>query len=70
MWPATGAGVWATKLKPFLIRPEGYARKMDFALDMEERMKVMQEFGAKFVEDVGTGKELDELRSEDLFLLY
>jgi len=69
-WPTSGAGVWVTKFKPFLSRPEGYWRKMDFALSMEERIVVMQEFGAEFVEDVGMVRELNEPWSEDVYGYY
>lgn len=69
-WPADGLGVWVTKLKPFLLRPEGYGTKMCFALSMEERIGVMQEFGAEFVEDVEMVKELNEPWSEDVYGYY
>jgi hypothetical protein len=48
----------------------GYWRKMDFALSMEERIVVMQEFGAEFVEDVGMVKGLNEPWSEDVYGHY
>ena len=67
-WPATGAVVFVTKFKPFLIRPEGCSRTMDFALDMEERIMVMLESGAEFVEDVGTVKEMKEPWLEDVYV--
>jgi hypothetical protein len=69
-WPAAGAGVWITKFKPFAISPQGCSRKMDFALTMEERIQVMQETGAEFIEDVEAVKELNEPWSEDVYDYY
>lgn len=68
-WPADGVGVWVSRFKTVAYRPGDY-KKLDFALSMEERIVVMQEFGAEFVEDVETVKELDEPWSEDVYGYY
>lgn len=69
-WPADGVGVWVTKATTYFVWPQGHSRKLDFALDMEERIGVMREFGAEFVEDVGLVRELNEPWSEDVYLYY
>ena len=43
---------------------------MDFALDMEQSIMAMQEFGADFVEDAETVKELNEPWSDDIHGYY
>lgn len=58
-WPAIDVGVWVLRFEHVRCRP-GDSKRMDFALDMEERIMVMQEFGADFVEDAETVKELNE----------
>lgn len=48
----------------------GSGQRLRFALSMEERIMVMQEFGAEFVKDVETVKELHEPWSEDVYGYY
>lgn len=69
-WPADGVGVWVEKFIPCFIWRQGHSRQLDFALSMEERIGVMREFGAEFVEDVGMVRELNEPWSENVYLYY
>lgn len=57
-WPADGVGVWVLRFASARQVPEDYGR-MGFAMDMEERIQMMREYGAVFVEDV---MQVEELR--------
>lgn len=49
--------------------PAGYAR-LGFAVTMEERIGVMKEFGAEFVEDLSQVRELHEPWTPEANLRY
>jgi hypothetical protein len=71
-WPADGVGVWISRrqhVRHWYAMP-GSSQRLKFALDMEERITVMQESGAEFIEDVETVKELNEPWSEDVYDYY
>ncbi|PLB44560.1 hypothetical protein P170DRAFT_440815 [Aspergillus steynii IBT 23096] len=56
-WPADGVGVWVLRFASADHLPRGYGR-MYFAMDMEERIQIMREYGATFVGDVTQVEEL------------
>jgi hypothetical protein len=58
-WPTDGFGVWVLRFKRPVKRPTDYG-KMEFATSMGERIELMKQFGAKFVEDLSQVKELQE----------
>ncbi|KAL4733531.1 hypothetical protein BDV11DRAFT_199837 [Aspergillus similis] len=56
-WPADGVGVWVLRFASAAELPRDFGR-VSFAMDMEEKIQIMKEYGAVFVEDVTQGKEL------------
>lgn len=56
-WPADGAGVWVLRFKSAKELPEDFGR-LTLALNMEEKIEMMREYGAQFVEDVTRVEEL------------
>jgi hypothetical protein len=62
-WPTDSFGVWVLRFKKRARRPADYG-KMEFATNMEERIELMKQFGAEFVEDLSQVKELQELWSQ------
>lgn len=58
-WPTDGVGVWVLSCKNKVFLPQNY-KMIDFAVNMEERIEVMKDFGAKFVEDPSLVQELQE----------
>ena len=70
-WPADGVGVWVLRSKNnFEGRvPSDYGR-LDFALNMEERIEVMKKFGAEFVEDLSQVREFQEPWTPEANLRY
>lgn len=79
-WPADSVGVWIVRLSSDMadrkMLPDDYRKlptdygKMKFAISVEERIGVMREFGAKFVEDLSLVKELYEPWSPDAYEYY
>lgn len=77
-WPSDGKGVWILrlcgmadrKMLPEYRKPPTHYGKMNFAISMEERIVVMREFGADFVEDLSLVKELHEPWSPDAYEYY
>lgn len=58
-WPTDSFGVWVLRFKKGMKRPTDYG-KTEFATNMEERIELMKQFGAEFVEDLSQVKELQE----------
>ncbi|KAL3475106.1 hypothetical protein BJX99DRAFT_230248 [Aspergillus californicus] len=56
-WPADGVGVWVLRFPSGEKLPRDYGR-MSLALDMAEKILIMREYGATFVEDVTKVEEL------------
>ncbi|GFN15252.1 hypothetical protein AtubIFM55763_010534 [Aspergillus tubingensis] len=56
-WPADGVGVWVLRFANANEMPRDFMR-ISFAMNMEERIVVMREYGATFVEDVSRVEEL------------
>jgi uncharacterized protein YifE (UPF0438 family) len=64
-WPTDGAGVWVLRFGSARQMPRGFGR-MSLAMNMEEKIQMMKEYGATFVEDVSQVEELYDgpIRSE------
>ncbi|GKZ67896.1 hypothetical protein AnigIFM60653_002404 [Aspergillus niger] len=58
-WPADGVGVWVLRFANAKEMPRDFMR-ISFAMNMEERIQIMREYGATFVEDVSQVEELRE----------
>ncbi|KAG4434991.1 hypothetical protein IFR05_009516 [Cadophora sp. M221] len=56
-WPTDGVGVWVLRFKNERVLPRDFGR-LAMALDMEEKIGLMKEYGAEFVEDVEQVEEL------------
>lgn len=56
-WPAEGAGVWVLRYDSERDDPDDFGR-LRLALTMEERIAMMREYGAEFVEDVSQVPDL------------
>ncbi|GLB07757.1 hypothetical protein AtubIFM57258_003122 [Aspergillus tubingensis] len=56
-WPADGVGVWVLRFANANEMPRDFMR-ISFAMNMEERIQIMREYGATFVEDVSRVEEL------------
>ncbi|KAL2851354.1 hypothetical protein BJX68DRAFT_236221 [Aspergillus pseudodeflectus] len=56
-WPANGVGVWVLRFASDRQVPSDLGR-MHYAMNMEERIQIMKEYGAEFVEDVSQVEEL------------
>ncbi|PYH30552.1 uncharacterized protein BO87DRAFT_462102 [Aspergillus neoniger CBS 115656] len=56
-WPADGVGVWVLRFANAEEMPRDFMR-ISFAMNMEERIQIMREYGATFVEDVSRVEEL------------
>ncbi|KAL3457244.1 hypothetical protein BJX64DRAFT_269228 [Aspergillus heterothallicus] len=57
-WPADGVGVWVLRYASERQMPRDFG-KIRLAVSMEERIQIMEEYGATFVEDV---MQVEELR--------
>ncbi|KAB8067077.1 hypothetical protein BDV29DRAFT_186814 [Aspergillus leporis] len=57
-WPMDGVGVWVLRYGSASQIPRDFGR-ISFAMNMDERIQVMKEYGATFFEDVTQVKELD-----------
>jgi hypothetical protein len=57
-WPADGVGVWVLRFESKRQVPRDLGR-LHYAVNMEERIQIMKEYGAEFVEDV---MQVEELR--------
>lgn len=58
-WPTDGVGVWVLRFKSARQRPRDFGR-IRFAMNMEEKIQIMREYGATFVEDVTQVEELHD----------
>ncbi|PYH66597.1 uncharacterized protein BO88DRAFT_392872 [Aspergillus vadensis CBS 113365] len=58
-WPADGVGVWVLRFANAKEMPRDFMR-ISFAMNMEERILIMREYDANFVEDVSQVEELRE----------
>jgi len=56
-WPTDGVGVWVLRFVSDRQVPKDFGR-VGFAMDMEEKIQMMREYGAEFVEDVTQVEEL------------
>ena len=56
-WPGDGVGVWVLRFANEREVPRDFGR-VGMAISMDERVKVMKEYGAVFYEDTN---EVDEL---------
>ncbi|KAL2803068.1 hypothetical protein BJX63DRAFT_425576 [Aspergillus granulosus] len=59
-WPTDGVGVWVLRFPSAREVPRDFGR-MSLAMNMEERIQIMREYGATFVEDVTQVEELNML---------
>jgi hypothetical protein len=57
-WPTDGVGVWVLRFKNTEQLPEDFGR-ISFAMNMEEKIQMIREYGATFVEDVTQVEELN-----------
>lgn len=58
-WPRDGVGVWVLRFASEREVPRDFG-KLSLALDMEEKILMMREYGAEFVEDVTLVDELSD----------
>ncbi|KAE8132751.1 hypothetical protein BDV38DRAFT_260387 [Aspergillus pseudotamarii] len=58
-WPADGVGVWVLRFESTEQLPDNFGR-ISFAMNMEEKIEIMREYGATFVEDVTQVEELHD----------
>lgn len=56
-WPTDGVGVWVLRYESDRQLPKDFGR-MSLAVNMEEKIQMMREYGATFVEDVTQVEEL------------
>jgi hypothetical protein len=57
-WPTDGVGVWVLRFPSARKIPRDFGR-MSLAINMEERIQIMREYGAMFVEDSTQVEELN-----------
>ena len=58
-WPADGVGVWVSRFGSEKEVPDDFGR-LRLAVNMDERVQVMKEYGATFCEDAREVQELKE----------
>lgn len=58
-WPTDGVGVWVLRFRSERELPRDFGR-VGLAVSMDERVRVMREYGALFYEDAGLVEELRE----------
>ena len=58
-WPSDGVGVWVLRFKEEWMKPRDFG-KVHMAVDIDERVQVMREYGAVFYGDVDEVVELRE----------
>ncbi|CAI7621268.1 unnamed protein product [Penicillium crustosum] len=63
-WPTDGVGVWVLRYESYRQLPKDFGR-MSLAMNMEEKIQMMREYGATFVEDV---TQVEELRESEVCL--
>ena len=57
-WPTDGEGVWVLRYESERAIPRDFGR-MSLAVDMDERCRIMREYGATFYDDPGRVEELE-----------
>lgn len=60
-WPTDGKGVWVLRYGCADEKPLDFGR-MGFAMNMDERIQIMKEYGAVFFEDVAQVMELEGIQ--------
>ena len=58
--PTDGVGVWVLRFESARQRPRDFG-KTSFAMNMEEKIQIMREYGTTFVEDVTQVEELRDV---------
>lgn len=58
-WPTDGVGVWVLRYKSEDEVPDDFGR-INFVVTMDEKIRVMKEYGALFYDDVGAVEELKD----------
>lgn len=58
-WPTDGLGVWVLRFASANQLPRDFGR-IRLAMNMEEKIQIMKEYGATFVEDVTQVEELQD----------
>ena len=56
-WPSDGVGVWMLRFKSENELPRDFGR-LGMVFSMDERVKVMKEYGATFYNDLNEAEEL------------
>lgn len=56
-WPTDGVGVWVLRYESDRQLPKDFGR-ISLAMNMEEKIEIMREYGATFVEDITQVEEL------------
>ena len=56
-WPSEGLGVWVLRFEDEMEVPRDFGR-LSLAVDMDERVRVMKEYGAVFYKDADGIEEL------------
>ncbi|KAE8135574.1 hypothetical protein BDV38DRAFT_272760 [Aspergillus pseudotamarii] len=59
-WPTDRVGVWVLRFQSARQLPSDFGR-MSLAMNMEEKIQIMREYGAVFVEDVTQVEELNTI---------
>lgn len=59
-WPTNGVGVWMLRFGSEREMPKDFGR-VEFAVNMDEKVQVMREYGAVFYEDA---EEIEEFQEE------
>ncbi|GAB1200784.1 hypothetical protein APSETT444_010163 [Aspergillus pseudonomiae] len=62
-WPTDGVGVWVLRFKSVEQLPRDFGR-ISLAMNMEEKIQIMREYGATFVEDVTPVEELNTIYAD------
>ncbi|KAF7585124.1 hypothetical protein BBP40_012318 [Aspergillus hancockii] len=58
-WPTDGVGVWVLRFASVEQLPRDFGR-IRLAMNMEEKIQIMREYGATFVEDITQVEELHD----------
>jgi len=61
-WPMDGVGVWVLRFRSARQLPRDFGR-ITLAMNMKEKIRIMKEYGATFIEDVA---QVDELKTEKM----
>ncbi|GMF77962.1 unnamed protein product [Aspergillus oryzae] len=58
-WPTDEVGVWVLRFESIEQLPKDFGR-ISLAMNMEEKIQIMREYGATFVEDITQVEELHD----------